>query len=266
MNFSLGFNRIGIRIASGVLITAVLVATGTSYAQEDQAAAPFDNEVLTLLLESRIQKSASEATPQEIQSAVEELMNIYAISDLPRAIELGNDPRIKAQIELQRRAILFNAFATDFLATNPATEEEIFDLYAEQVAIAPPKEFKARHILVETQSEAQALVDELQNGADFAELAMEHSTGPSGPAGGDLGWFTAQAMVEPFSDAVAVLEDGEFTVEPVQTQFGWHVILREDSRDSAPPPLESVRDVLKQRVEQQKLQDFMIDLRSNDEE
>jgi peptidyl-prolyl cis-trans isomerase C len=102
----------------------------------------------------------------------------------------------------------------------------------------------------------------LQGGADFTELAKNNSTGPSAPSGGDLGWFTAQAMVKPFSDAVGVLEDGAFTTTPVQTQFGWHVILREDSRDSAPPPLDSVRDAIVQRINQQKFQDFVTDLRS----
>lgn len=258
MNSLFGSNAIGIRLAAPVLSAVLLCVSTLASAQTE----PFDKEVLNLMLESRLQKPVTQATAAEIASVSDELANIYAISSLPRAVELGKDPRIKAQIELQERAILFNAFATDFLAKNTATDQEIFDVYEEQVAIAPPKEFKARHILVETQSEAIALITQLQSGADFVALAKENSTGPSGPSGGDLGWFTAQAMVKPFSDAVAVLEDGAYTTTPVQTQFGWHVILREDSRDSAPPPLESVRDVIKQRIEQQKFQDFMNDVRS----
>jgi peptidyl-prolyl cis-trans isomerase C len=213
------------------------------------------------MLESRIQKPASQASGEERAAAVDELTNIYVISSLPRAVELGEDPRIMAQLELQERAILFNALANDFLANNQATEQEIFNAYEEQVALVPPKEFKARHILVDTQAAAIALIEELQGGANFVELAKEHSTGPSGSSGGDLGWFTVQAMVKPFSDAVSVMEDGAFTVEPVQTEFGWHVILRENSRESAPPPLDSVRDVIKQRVEQDKFQKFMTNAR-----
>ena len=101
--------------------------------------------------------------------------------------------------------------------------------------LEPPKEFKARHILVETQSEANSIVAELEGGANFAELAKTKSTGPSGPNGGDLGWFSPNQMVQPFSQAVAALEDGAFSKTPVQTQFGWHVILREDSREATPP-------------------------------
>jgi peptidyl-prolyl cis-trans isomerase C len=236
---------------------SLLLATSAVSAQQTEPAKPFSPAVLDLLLESRIQKPASQASSEERAAAVDELTNIYVISSLPRAVELGEDPRIKAQLELQGRAILFNALANDFLANNQATDQEIFNAYEEQVALVPPKEFKARHILVDTQAAAVGLIGELHGGADFVELAKEHSTGPSGPSGGDLGWFTVQAMVKPFSDAVSAMEDGEFTSEPVQTQFGWHVILREESRESAPPPLDSVRDVIKQRVEQEKFQKFM---------
>ena len=246
----------------------LLTACQASSEEPEKAAAEadavlFDQAVLELLLESRSQKPASEATSQERAAAVDELTNIYVMSNLPRARELKETPPIKAQIELQERAILFNALATDFLANNQATEQEIFNAYEEQVALSAPKEFKARHILVETQSAAVALIEELQGGADFVELAKEHSTGPSGPSGGDLGWFTAQAMVEPFSTAVAAMEDGAFTEAPVQTQFGWHVILREESRESAPPPLDSVRDGIKQQVEQNKFQEFMTKMRAS---
>jgi peptidyl-prolyl cis-trans isomerase C len=263
MNVSFGSRLSGTRLVAISLSASLLLSAGMASAQQAEPAAPFAPEVLNLLLESRTQKPASQATSQERESAIEELTNIYVISSLPRAIELGKDPQIKAQLELQERAILFNALANDFLASNQATDQEIFNAYEEQVALSPPKEFKARHILVDTQSAAMGLIDELQSGADFVELAKEHSTGPSGPSGGDLGWFTTQAMVKPFSDAVSVMEDGAFTTAPVQTEFGWHVILREDSRDSAPPPLDSVRDVIKQRVEQDKFQEFMNKARSD---
>jgi len=262
MTLNLGSKKIGTRIAAATLCAAALFSTTSASAQDSAEALPFDNAVLELLLESRIQKPASQASSAERASAVEELTSIYLISDLPRALELGEDPQIKAQIDLQRRALLFSAFANDFFASNQPTEQEIFNVYEEQVALSPPKEFKARHILVDTQGAAIALIEELQGGADFTELAKNNSTGPSAPSGGDLGWFTAQAMVKPFSDAVGVLEDGAYTTTPVQTQFGWHVILREDSRDSAPPPLDSVRDAIVQRINQQKFQDFLTDLRS----
>ncbi len=221
------------------------------------------NDVLEIYLESRTQKPASEASADERTNALNELKDLYLLTTQARARELAKNPRTQAQIELQSRGILAQAVAADFVASNPATDAEIEEAYEKQVALAPPLEFKARHILVETQGEANDLVSQLDGGADFAELAKEKSTGPSGPNGGDLGWFAPNQMVAPFSRAVAGLKNGEFTKEPVQTQFGWHVILREDSRETAPPTLESVRDVMKQRIEQKKLQDYLSELRNS---
>ena len=254
-------NLSGLRLSIITMSFVLLFSASIATAQESNSDTIFDDAVLELLLESRLQKPAAQASSTERASAIEELTNIYLISSLPRALELGESSAIKVQLDLQERAILFNAFANDFLIKNQPTEQEIFNVYEDQIALKPPKEFHAHHILVDTQSEALSLVEQLQSGADFIELAKERSTGPSAPSGGDLGWFTAQAMVKPFSDAVAAMEDGTFTPAPVQTQFGWHVILREDSRDSAPPPLESIRDVLAQRLAQQKFHDFMIGLR-----
>jgi len=225
--------------------------------------AKVSTDVFNMYLESRTQKPAADATAEERTAVMDELTDIYLLTTQPRADELAKDPRTKAQIELQRRGILAQAVAADFLGSNQASDEEILSAYKEQTALSPPLEFKARHILVEAQGEATSLIAELDGGADFAELAKAKSTGPSGANGGDLGWFGPNQMVAPFSQAVAQLKDGEFTKEPVQTQFGWHVILRENSREAQPPTLESVRDVIKQQVEQQKLQKYLQDLRAN---
>ena len=240
---------------------AMLIAMSShTWAQADGGVS-IDPNVFNMYLESRIQKPADQASPQEVASVREELTDIYLLSAEPRAEELRDDPRLQAQLELQSRAMMAQAVATDFVARNPASDEEMQALYAEQAQLAPAQEFKARHILVETQGEATALIAELDDGADFEELAREKSTGPSGPSGGDLGWFPPDRMVPEFSQAVVAMGNGEYTKTPVQTQFGWHVILREDSRESAPPPFDSVRDQLKQQVESQKLQAYMLSLR-----
>lgn len=246
---------------AGITGAIVLAMTGTVVAQSDTGVS-IDPNVFNMYLESRIQKPAAQATPQEASAVREELTDIYLLSEQPRAEELKNDPRLQAQLELQSRAMLAQAVATDFLTRNAATDEEMQALYSDQTSQAPAQEFKARHILVETQGEALALITELEGGADFGELAKENSTGPSAPSGGDLGWFPPDRMVPEFSQAVVALADGAYTAAPVQTQFGWHVILREESRDSAPPPFDSVRDVLKQQVESQKLQNYMRGLRT----
>ena len=243
------------------LVVAITIALSGAVSAQEDTGGSIDPNVFNMYLESRIQRPAAEATPDQVAAVRDELTDIYLLSDQPRAEELKDDPRLQAQLELQSRAIMAQAVATDFLTRNQATDEEVQALYAEQIKLAPSLEFKARHILVEAQGEAIELITLLEGGADFAELAKERSTGPSGPSGGDLGWFTPDRMVAEFSDAVQTLDDGAFTKIPVQTQFGWHVILREDSREVAPPPYESVRDTLKQQVEQQKLQDYLAGLR-----
>lgn len=263
MTLSPGSDSFGTRLSVAIAGISILLFAAPSWTQDSVDSVQIDSDVFDLFLTNRIKKPAAQATPQQRTAVMEELINIFLISDLPRATELGAEPGINAQIELQRRIILFSAFATEFLANNQATEQEIFKMYEEQIAVPPPQEFKARHILVESQGEALGLIKELENGADFIELAKSRSMGPSGPNGGDLGWFEAQQMVKPFSDAVIAMEDGTFTPVPVQTQFGWHVILREATRDGTPPTLESVRDVIKQRVEQNKFQDFIQNLRPN---
>lgn len=264
MKFDTGSRMPGTRLAAAGAAAMALLAFTSLPAQTVDTVNGVDisTDVYNMYLESRIQKPVSQATPEERARYLDELKDIYLLTTQPKAETLAKTPRNEAMIELQTRGILAQAVATDFLQNNSATDEEILEAYQEQLELAPPLEFKARHILVETQSEAIGLIGELDSGADFAELAKEKSTGPSGPNGGDLGWFSPNQMVPPFSQAVAAMEDGAYGKEPVQTQFGWHVILREDSRETTPPTLESVRATVKQRIEQEKLQNYLQELRA----
>ena len=250
----------------GTLIAVVtLAASGFSTATAETVVTvndvDIDSTVFDAYLESRFQKPAAQASAEDRATVERELTDIYLLTTQPKAEEFAEDPQIKAQIELQYRGTIAQAVARDFVESNPATDAEILAEYETQLEQSSDKQYKARHILVETQSEAQDLIDQLNEGADFQALAKEHSTGPSGPNGGDLGWFAPDQMVKPFADSVVALEDGAYSKAPVQTQFGWHVILREDSRENEPPTLESVRDAIKQRVEQEKFQDYMQGLR-----
>jgi peptidyl-prolyl cis-trans isomerase C len=253
----------GMALATRIAAFAGLAALSVSSAScaQEKTGIDFDPAVFNLYLESRTQKPADQATAEEVNTIREELTDLYLLSEEPRVEELKKNPRLAAQMELQSRAILAQAVATDFLERNAATDEELQALYAEQTE-NPSPEYKARHILVETQGEAVALIAELEGGADFAELAKDNSTGPSAPTGGDLGWFPPETMVAEFSTAVQALGDGEFTKAPVQTQFGWHVILREGSRPATPPPFDSIAQTLRQQIEQQKLEDYIKSLRN----
>ncbi len=258
-------------VGATVLLAALAACTQDGAGTQDVEAAENHDEVrvdagvLNAYMQTRLGKPSTEATPDELAAMRDQLLDIYALTETPKAKELAETDEIKSQMELQRRGLLAQAVATDFLEQNAATDEEMRALYDEQMGLAP-QEFKARHILVDTEEEGKALIAELDGGADFVELAKEKSTGPSGPSGGDLGWFTPERMVPEFSNAVAALEDGAYSKSPVQSQFGWHVILREDSRQSTPPPFESVGEVLKQQVEQRKLQEYISGLRGETED
>lgn len=263
MSFLVRSGRTGLFAAVAVLTLANVTYAATEITVNG---VDVDSAVVDIYIESRTQAPAAQSNPADRAKWIEEITDIYLLTTQARVEELAADPRVKAQLELQKRGLLAQVAASDFLAKNEATEEEILAEYTSQMELAPEQQYKARHILVEQQSLAVDLITRLDDGADFQELAKAESTGPSGPNGGELGWFDANQMVKPFSDAVAQLDNGEYTKTPVQTQFGWHVILREDSRDAEPPTLESVRDVIKQRVEQRKLQEYLEQLRALNEE
>ena len=124
------------------------------------------------------------------------------------------------------------------------------------------REFKARHILLKTEDEAIAVIDALRNGGDFVALAKERSTGPSGPNGGDLGWFQASRMVPPFANAVKLMNKGDVSVTPVQTDFGFHVIKLEDTRELEKPTFESKRDELQQSLIREAINSYIQEVQS----
>ena len=124
---------------------------------------------------------------------------------------------------------------------------------------------RASHILVKNEDEAKKIKELIDNGKNFGELAKQNSTCPSGKKGGDLGWFSTDTMVAPFSDAVRIMEVGTFSEVPVATRFGWHVILLEDATEQAAPGLDNVRDEITSFVEQRRIQEFLEGLREGAE-
>lgn len=265
MNRPYGFTSVATR-SPALAVAGALVIMASPVAAEPVAtinSVDIDSTVLAAYVESRTQRPVSELTARDREVLVSDLKDLYILSTQPGSDALRQNPRVAAQIEIQQRMIVAQAFATQFLAENEVTDDEIMAEYALQSEAASPLQFKARHILVSTQGQAVELIARLDDGGDFATLAAEHSTGPSGRDGGALPWFSPNQMVKPFSEAVATLKDGEYTSEPVQTEFGWHVILREESRENHPPPLESVRDNIRQNVAQKKFQAHLEKLRAD---
>ena len=173
---------------------------------------------------------------------------------------IGSPSRaVQIRLENERRALLAGA-AMSLAIDRTVTNEALQAAYNEKFAGAElSREFNASHILVETEHEAQALLDELEAGADFADLAKEKSTGPSGSNGGELGWFGAGMMVPSFEEAVVALEIGQISA-PVPTQFGWHIIKLNDSRLLAAPSLDEVREDLTEELEQQVIEKTLAEL------
>lgn len=175
---------------------------------------------------------------------LDQLVQQQLLADTEDEMTLGG----QVTIENERRAILANQAIRD-IAESAVSDEAIAAAYEEQFASAEPgTEYNASHILVETEEEAAEIISELEGGADFATLAQERSTGPSGPNGGSLGWFGPGAMVAPFEEAVIALEPGEIS-DPVQTQFGWHVIILNETRLAEAPPLDAVRGELVEELQ-----------------
>ncbi|MGB5305739.1 MAG: peptidylprolyl isomerase [Gammaproteobacteria bacterium] len=174
---------------------------------------------------------------------------------------LDTSQSVLATLDQQTRTVLAGAAIQDYMSSNPVTDEETKKFYDAQIGQAG-KEYSARHILLESEADAADVIAALEDGADFSALAKEKSTGPSGATGGKLGWFAPGQMVKEFSDAAALLEKGSYTKTPVQTQFGWHVIMLDDTRESTPPGYEEVSDRLKMIVANQKLQQHVQAIKS----
>ena len=175
-----------------------------------------------------------------------------SVTEPNRAAELA--------IENEESAILASTKVTEIAEAIEISDEDLEAAYASKYAdFEPVKEFNASHILVATQEEAAALVEELNGGADFAELAKENSTGPTGPNGGNLGWFGAGMMVPEFEEAVMALEVGDVS-EPVQTQFGWHVITLNETRLPEAPALDEVRDTIQAELWETRLREEIEEL------
>ena len=152
-------------------------------------------------------------------------------------------------LENERRGIIASEVIDEVMNAD-LSDDAVQAVYDEDYAGAEAEtEYQAAHILVETEEDAKTIVQELADGANFGELAAEKSTGPSGPNGGDLGWFGAGVMVEPFFQAVAALEPGEIS-DPVQTQFGWHIIKLNETRVKDTPELEEVRADIEEQLRQ----------------
>ena len=170
---------------------------------------------------------------------------------------------VKKQINEAIKKVILTTWTREKSENMKVSDKDLKAAYDENMKEQATSEFKARHILVKTEDEAKAILKELEGGADFEKLAKEKSTGPSGPNGGDLGWFKPGTMVPPFAKAVEAMEKGSVSKAAVKTNFGWHIIKLEDKRDAKLPSFESMKPQIKPLLAQKKMIEYIESLRGS---
>ncbi len=214
-------------------------------------------------LKQQVEASGRPVTPEVLDQIKQELIarEIFMQEAKKRGMDASDD--YKNQIELARQSILIRSLFADFQKKNPVTDADVKAEYDKFVAANGGKEYHARHILVETEDQATALIAEIKKGAKFEDLAKKNSKDPgSGANGGDLDWAAAGSYVPEFSGAMIKLEKGQMTDAPVKSQFGFHIIRVDDIREAQLPKLEEVKPQISQQLQQQKLAKFQEDLRA----
>ena len=239
-----------------------------SQAQDIPIVANVNNEDISL--ETMIH--AMNELPSEIQSQpfmsyyeelLERVIDIKLIAQEGKKINLEEEPSVKAAIDFVTEKVLMQAFLSKYVQKN-ISEESVKASYNNYIADEISREeIKASHILLDTQNEAVEVIKMLNNGDDFAEVAKNKSTGPSGPSGGDLGWFKRGQMVPPFENAAFSLGQNEISQKPIQTQFGWHVIKVFEKRIPQAASYENMKNNLIQDLERKIVSKKIQDLRNN---
>lgn len=215
-----------------------------------------------LMLKERLAQGQPDSP--ELRNAVREELNTreLLVREAKKA-NLDKNAEVKQQMDLASQTILVRAYVSDWIKKNPIPDAELKKEYDTIKAQMGDKEYKVKHILVEKEDEAKDVIAQLQKGAKFDELAKARSKDPgSKDRGGDLDWNAPAGFVKPFGDAMIATPKGKFTPQPVQTQFGYHVILVEDVRDAKVPPYEEVKPQLQQRLQAAYLDKYFKELRA----
>jgi len=201
-------------------------------------------------------------SPEASKALIDQLVIEELLVQEAEKQKLADDPQVKQQLDMIKRNLLASSVVRKMASVNGPSEEAIKKEYETAVAAMKGKEYKASHILVDSEDKAKEIIAELTKGGNFAELAKTKSSDSSAAKGGDLGWFTPSMMVPPFAQAVAKMEKGKYSEQPVQTPFGWHVILLEDVRDATPPSLEELRPQIAQMLQSRVVNDYLEKLRA----
>ena len=250
-----------------IAAAATSVLLGLSFAAAAQNVAIVNGKAVPKsraeALTQQVARSGRPITPDVEQQIREEVIarEIFMQEAQKRGLDGSDD--YKSQIELARQTILIRLLFTDFQEKNAVTDGDIQSEYDKFVAANGGKEYRARHILVETEEQAKAILASLKKGAKFEDLAKKQSKDPgSGANGGDLDWSAPGNYVKEFSDAMVALKKGQVSEAPVKSQFGWHIIRVDDIREAQLPSLQDVKPQIAQQLQQQRLANFQQELRN----
>jgi peptidyl-prolyl cis-trans isomerase C len=251
--------------ASLLILSACNSKTGNTPAAGDIAAtvngAPISKSIVDQLVGQRAAMGQPDS-PEARKAIINQLAMQMLVSQEAIKKNLDKTPEVADQINLTRQSILANAFVQDYTKNNPVSDDMLKAEYDKNKAQMSGTEYKARHILVDKEADAKAIIAKLKkNPRLFDSLAKQYSKDPgSKNEGGELGWFDPRGMVPEFGAAVAKLQKGKFTLEPVKTQFGYHVILLEDTRTKEAPTFEQVKPQLAKQVQDENLKKLLDDM------
>ncbi len=248
-------------LALAALLATPLAAQAQNIAIVNGKAVP--KARVEALMTQATKQGGQQRTPELEQQVRDEVVLREIFMQEAEKRGLAGTAEYKQQMEFARQTLLIRELFADFQKKNPVSDAEIQAEYEKFKAQSGGTEYRARHILVEKEDEAKALVAQIKGGASFEELAKKHSKDPgSGANGGDLDFAAPGAYVPEFSQAMVKLKKGEMTETPVKSQFGWHIIKLEDTREAKFPPLEEVKAQIQQRIGQQKLAEFRDGIRA----
>jgi peptidyl-prolyl cis-trans isomerase C len=257
-------NRISAVAVLPVLLLLGACGNAASPAAGDTVATvngkPVAKSEFELFAQNFEQQAQRQLTDTEKSEILDQFISLKLAAEAAEKAGITKQPKVADQIALARMNVIVDAGLQKYLEDHPIGDAELKPEYDAQVAQLP-REYRARHILVDDKATADAITKDLKSGADFAKLAEQKSKDSSAKSGGDLGWFTLDSMVQPFAEAVASLQPGQLTSEPVQSQFGWHVIKLEESRAGEAPAFDDVKDRVRAIVQRKKLQAYLEELR-----
>lgn len=262
--------RIALRSLTLIAAIVMLAACGGQQNSADTSTVlatvngvPITNDMFRAYVRSLAGGQEPQLDAQRRQLVLNRLIDMEVLAQAAQKSGLEKQATVAADLNIQRTGLLAQQLVQQYLTQHPVTEDQIKAEYAARTKSMPGTEYRARHILVASEQQAKTIINQLNHGANFATLAKKYSTDASGKQGGELGWFSPDQMVPAFSAAVAKLKKGEYTKEPVHTQYGWHVIQLEDTRSTPPPSLDSVRDQLTNSLEGQQVEAYVNKLRQD---